>query len=238
MSERSLPVREKQAIKPVDQIAADYLRPPSQLHREPILSIEGLGRRFGNHTVIESLSLTVDAGDRVALRGANGSGKTTILRCIAGTVAPTRGRITVGGCPAGSVRARRLIGVSLAQERSFYLRLTGHANLLSFARMRGESEAAAVEEVRALEQELAIESFASQRADVYSAGMLQQLAFARALLGSPALLLLDEPTRSLDEQAVERFWRVLDQRPNAAVVIATHNREDLVNCDHRLDLPI
>jgi len=202
-----------------------------------LLSIEGLGRRFGDHHVIESLSLTVDAGERVALRGPNGSGKTTVLRCVAGTVAPTRGRISVGGYPAGSVGARRLIGASLSQERSFYLRLSGHANLLCFARLRTKSEAEAVEHVRRVEQELEIEGFAAQRADTYSAGMLQQLAFARALLGEPALLLLDEPTRSLDEAAVERFWSALDRRPQAAALLATHNRDDLVHCGDRLDLP-
>ena len=202
-----------------------------------LLSIEGLGRSFGDHKVIEQLSLTVDAGERVALRGPNGSGKTTVLRCVAGTVAPTRGRISVGGYPVGSVSARRLIGASLSQERSFYLRLTGHANLLCFARLRLKTEAAAVEQVRRIEQELEIESFAEQKADSYSAGMLQQLAFARALLGDPALLLLDEPTRSLDDNAVERFWSAVDRRPRAAVLVATHNRDDLVHCGDRLDLP-
>jgi ABC-type multidrug transport system ATPase subunit len=218
-----------------DQNAADALRPPS--HGGRVLSIEGLGRRFGGREVIESLSLTVEAGERVALRGPNGSGKTTVLRCVAGTVAPTRGSISVAGYSAGSVGARRLIGASLSQERSFYLRLSGHANLLCFARLRFESEAEAVEHVGALEQELAIEGFASRWAGTYSAGMLQQLAFARALLGEPALLLLDEPTRSLDEGAVERFWQALDRRPNAAVLVATHSRDDLGYCGDRIELP-
>jgi ABC-type multidrug transport system ATPase subunit len=202
-----------------------------------VLSIEGLGRSFGNHEVIKSLTLSMEAGERVALRGPNGSGKTTVLRCIAGTVAPTRGNISVAGYPAGSVDARGIIGAALSQERSFYLRLSGHANLLCFARLRLADEAEAVEQVGALEQELAIEDFASRRADTYSAGMLQQLAFARALLGDPALLLLDEPTRSLDDKAVERFWRALDRRPNAAIVVATHNRDDLGHCGDRIELP-
>jgi ABC-type multidrug transport system ATPase subunit len=67
--------------------------------------------------------------------------------------------------------------------------------------------------------------------------MLQQLAFARALLGNPALLLLDEPTRSLDPGAIERLWRALERRPHAAVMLATHNRDDLEHCDERVELP-
>jgi ABC-2 type transport system ATP-binding protein len=225
------------SVESRDRTSAHPLRAPRPAHGKHPLSIEGLGRRFGDRDVIESLSLTVDAGERVALRGPNGSGKTTVLRCVAGTVAPTRGHISVGGYRAGSVGARRLIGASLSQERSFYLRLTGHANLLCFARLRSESEARAAEDVRALEQELSIDGFAAQRADRYSAGMLQQLAFARALLGEPALLLLDEPTRSLDEKAVERFWSALDRRPQAAVLLATHSRDDLIHCSDRIDLP-
>jgi ABC-2 type transport system ATP-binding protein len=232
-------VHNPEAIPPSgaqEQIAAGEDRP---LTSDPgrVLSIEGLGRRFGSHDVIKSLTLNVEAGERVALRGPNGSGKTTVLRCVAGTLAPTRGNISVAGYPAGSVDARGLIGASLSQERSFYLRLSGHANLLCFARLRLANEAEAVEQVAALEQELAIEDFASRRADTYSAGMLQQLAFARALLGDPALLLLDEPTRSLDDKAVERFWRALDRRPNAAIVVATHNRDDLGHCGDRIELP-
>jgi ABC-type multidrug transport system ATPase subunit len=225
------------SVESPDQSSGRALRTPRPSEVKHLLSIEGLGRSFGDHKVIEQLSLTVDAGARVALRGPNGSGKTTVLRCVAGTVAPTRGRISVGGYPAGSVDARRMIGASLSQERSFYLRLSGHANLLCFARLRLNTEAAAVAQVRGIEQELQIESFAEQRADKYSAGMLQQLAFARALLGDPALLLLDEPTRSLDDNAVERFWSAVDRRPHAAVLVATHNRDDLVHCGDRLELP-
>ena len=67
--------------------------------------------------------------------------------------------------------------------------------------------------------------------------MLHQLAFARALLGEPMLLLLDEPTRSLDERAVHRLWQALDRRPHLAVLLTTHNRDDLAHCDAHIDLP-
>ena len=110
--------------------------PVAQAHAVPALSIEDLGRRFGSREVIEALSLELEVGQRVALRGPNGSGKTTVLRCVAGTVTPTRGSVSVSGFPTGSVEARRLVGASLSQERSFYLRLTGHVNLLVFARMK------------------------------------------------------------------------------------------------------
>jgi len=205
--------------------------------RPVVLEIECLNRRFGAKEVVESLSVTVDRGERVALCGSNGSGKTTVLRCIAGTLSPTAGAIYVEGIPAGSRGARRLVGLSLAQERSFYLRLSGRANLLFFARLRHGREQDAIRDVRALEEELEIVDIAAERTDRCSAGMLQQLAFARALLADPTLVLLDEPTRSLDSSAVERLWNALDRRPGTAVVIATHNPGDLAHCGARVDLP-
>src|ERR671935_2617267 len=124
---------------------------PVQAATQRVLVVEGLSRRFGTHEVVHSLDLTLAPGERVALRGPNGSGKTTVLRCIAGTVTPSGGRISIGGHPAGTIEASRLVGVSLSQERSFYLRLTGHENLLFFARLRYASNREAVRRVEALE---------------------------------------------------------------------------------------
>jgi len=202
-----------------------------------ILRIEALNRRFGEHEVIHSLDLGVASGERVAMQGPNGSGKTTVLRCIAGTLTPNSGRIDVGGHPAGAIEARRLIGASLSQERSFYLRLSGRANLLFFARLRFDSEGVAARRVGELEEELQIREITRERVDRCSSGMIQQLALARALLGEPQLLLLDEPTKSLDVDARARLWGALDRRRDAAVLFASHLDEDLVHCDRKLSLP-
>ncbi|HEY3106527.1 MAG TPA: ABC transporter ATP-binding protein [Gaiellaceae bacterium] len=202
-----------------------------------ILSIEGLNRRFGEREVVHSFDLQIAQGQRVALGGPNGSGKTTVLRCVAGTLKPTAGNVEVAGHRAGELEARRLTGASLSQERSFYLRLTGRANLLFFARLRYASEREAARRVDALEEELEIRDIARQRVDRCSSGMVQQLALARALLGEPALLLLDEPTKSLDVDARGRLWAALDRRPDTAVLFASHLDEDLQHCDERRFLP-
>jgi len=203
-----------------------------------ILSVQRMSRRFGAHEVLRAVDFTLEPGGRVGLHGPNGSGKTTLLRCVAGTLEPSDGRILVGAHEAGSVEARRLLGASLSQERSFYQRLSGHANLLFFARLRYAGKKSAAAAVESIIEELEIREIAVERVDRCSAGMVQQLAFARALIGEPALLLLDEPTRSLDEDAVGRLWGALDRRRGTALVVATHNDSDLSRCDERLNLPL
>jgi ABC-type multidrug transport system ATPase subunit len=201
-----------------------------------MIRARGLSRIFDGRDVIGSLDLDVAGGERVALRGPNGSGKTTVLRCIAGTVDPSRGEVTVGGHPAGTLAARSLLGVSLAQERSFDLRLSGRANLLFFARLRLGAERAAKRAVDALADELELAEIARQRVASCSSGMVQQLALARALIGEPPAVLLDEPTRSLDESARDRLWRALDRRPHLGVLLATHSDEDAGRCDGVVNL--
>jgi ABC-type multidrug transport system ATPase subunit len=203
-----------------------------------VLSIESLNRRFGQHEVVRSLDLAVEPGQRVALWGPNGSGKSTVLRCVAGTLLPSAGSVRINGHEAGELAARRLVGASLAQERSFYLRLSGRANLLFFARMRYDNRREGARSVDALIEELEIADIAAQRVDRCSTGMVQQLALARAFLGDPLVLLLDEPTRSLDADARRRLWGALQRRRQSAALIATHLDEDVELCDERVSFPV
>jgi ABC-type multidrug transport system ATPase subunit len=201
------------------------------------LLVHDLARRFGHHRVIERLNLALEPGERAVLWGPNGSGKTTVLRCVAGTLLPSRGRVTVSGHTAGTIEARSLVGVSLSQERAFYLRLSGRANLVLFARLRRYRAREAARQVSAIVEELELGEIATERMDRCSTGMVQQISFARALLGDPALLLLDEPTRSLDSGAVSRLWAAIARRPKAAVLIATHNNDDAARCEKRVEFP-
>ena len=218
------------------QRSPSTLTPAPARHERSILTVEGLTRSFGDRHILRSFDLTIEAGERVAVRGPNGSGKTTLLRCVAGTLTPTHGRVAIAEYETGTLEARRLTGISFSQERSFYLRLSGRENLFFFARMRGVGGAEARRRVESLQEELELGPILAQRVDRSSTGMIQQLAFARALIDDPALLVLDEPTRSLDEEAVGRLWRALERRAHTALLIATHNHEDIERCDRRIDL--
>jgi ABC-type multidrug transport system ATPase subunit len=182
------------------------------------------------------LDLTLDRGDRVALVGPNGAGKSTLLRCLAGTLRPTAGEAAIGGHEAGSRAARALVGVSLASERSFALRLSGAENLVVVARMRGATRPEATAMVAALVEELELEQIVDRRVEQCSAGMVQQLSLARALCGAPPVLLLDEPTRSLDDAAHARLWTALERREQTAVLVASHDHADARRCHKRVDL--
>ena len=161
-----------------------------------------------------------------------------MLRCIAGTLEIDAGEISILGYPAGSFEARQQIGVSFSQERSLHLRLTGVQNLFFFARMRGFTAQEGRAEVARVIGELELEEFAGIPVGLCSTGMIQQLSLARSLLGNPPLILLDEPTRSLDENARERLWRILRRNEEAALMIATHLKSDLQECSRRLDFPL
>jgi ABC-type multidrug transport system ATPase subunit len=201
-----------------------------------VLEVDGLSKTFGEKTVLKGITTRLRAGDRLGLSGPNGSGKTTFLRCVAGTVTPSSGTVTILGHPGGTTSAQRAIGGALALERAFYQRLSGWKNLMFYAALRTRSDRAAREDVESLVDELELAPFIRERVDRYSSGMCQQLGLARALLGSPALLILDEPTRSLDTEAVGRFWKAIDARPSVTVLIASHRNSDLDRCSQRIDL--
>jgi ABC-type multidrug transport system ATPase subunit len=198
--------------------------------------VRDLTRRFGSRTVLRGLSLSLPAGERLSVVWRNGAGKTTLLRCVAGSLMPSSGSVHVGGRPQSRPETRTQIGAMLPGDRSFALRLSGRENLRFSARLRLRGDRRAERAVEELAGELALHEVLERRVSACSTGMAQQLAFARALLGAPTVLVLDEPTRSLDDTATGWLWGALDRRPQLAVLIATHRAEDIARCSARLEL--
>jgi ABC-2 type transport system ATP-binding protein len=160
---------------------------------------------------LAGISFSVETGNALALVGENGAGKSTLLRVLATLLLPTRGRAEICGADVArdSAAARRHIGYDTGVEEGFYGRLTGRENLRLFAALNNLSGVQVAQRICELSDLLGLHESLERQARTYSSGMLQRLSLARALVHSPSVLLLDEPTRSLDPLAATDFRRFL-----------------------------
>jgi heme exporter protein A len=197
----------------------------------PRLEVKNLKKSFGLKPVLRGIDLVLDRRECMALMGANGAGKTTILRTLAGLTAPDAGTVRIQGLDIvqHAQQIRRLIGF-VGHQPYLYDELTAIENLLFFGRMY------TVKQVQQRANELlckvGLEKRAHERLGSLSRGQVQRLALARALLHSPPLLLLDEPATGLDEQGNELLETLLREHieQDGTVLFSTHQR------DHALKL--
>jgi ABC-2 type transport system ATP-binding protein len=187
---------------------------------------------------IVDVSLDVRAGEFVGLLGPNGAGKTTLLKILATLIVPDRGTATIAGHDVVEQPAnvRRVIAPLLANERSLYWRLSAHENLELFAALLRLPQREASSRVSDALDVVGLADTGRKMVGQFSAGMMQRLLVARALLGHPRVLLLDEPTRSLDPTAAHSFRSFLREelgvRRGCAVLVATHRTEEAFElCD-------
>jgi ABC-2 type transport system ATP-binding protein len=177
----------------------------------PVLCARSVARRFGAQLALEPTDVEIRPDETVALIGPNGAGKSTLLALLAGSLEPT----------AGSVERADGVRVGWVPQRpSLYERLTARENLELFARLENEAEPAAA--ARSLLD--AFDVPADRPAAQLSVGNRQRLNVAIALLGSPRVLLLDEPTASLDPGQRRRLWEMV---AGGTVVFSTQNLEEI-----------
>ena len=187
-------------------------------------------------TALDGLDLEVGRGRVFCLLGPNGAGKTTLIKTLATLVLPDNGRASVAGHDVAREPgpAKNAVGYAVSDERSFYWRLTGRQNLEFFGTLYGLVGPARGRRVDELLRLAGLEGSADLRFNGYSTGMRQMLAFARALLADAAILLVDEPTRSLDPQAADRirsFLRgELAGRQGKTILWATHDLGEAADC--------
>ena len=160
-----------------------------------MIRYQNFSKRFGNIAAVRGLDLQVQSGETLALIGPNGSGKTTTLKAAVGLVLPTDGSVSVAGLDVRSqgCDARRRIGY-LPQRVSFPTGCTAHEIIRLYAALRG----AGANKMASLLERVGLDADAERMIDGYSGGMRQRLGIAVALLGDPDILILDEPTSSLD----------------------------------------
>lgn len=188
---------------------------------------------------LDSISISVEKGVMLGLLGPNGAGKTTLIKILATLVSPTSGAITVNGhdITKDSLAVRRNIGFVTADERSFYWRLTGRQNLAFFACLNNMPPSEMKERIAEILDHTELADVGDTMFKNYSTGMKQRLAIARGLLCNPDILLLDEPTRSLDPYSAQKLrtfiMENIIQRLGRTAIMATHNLHEAHDmCSH------
>ncbi len=186
---------------------------------EYVLEVRGLVHRYGDHTALAGVDLTVKSGECVALLGPNGAGKTTLVRNVIGLIEGKADLIEVAGGNPRSAETRRRLGV-VQQAVGFPRSLTVGEIVGGAAARRGCPPEAASQAIA----EMGLAGLEKRRAAKLSGGQQQRLQLAMGLVADPILLVLDEPTEGLDVEARRRFWNTIRRRLDngAGVLITTH----------------
>lgn len=209
------------------------------------LRVTGLCKNFGEVEVLHELSLTIGAGNRVALMGRSGSGKSTLLNCICGIEKFHSGSIEICGELVNNMKFKRI--EQFRRERlgyvfqSFHLlpTLTALENVEFPAQLIHSSRDDIRNRARELLRLVGMEHRETHRPNALSGGELQRIALARAVINHPRLILADEPTGSLDstsgDQVLDLLERISDEK-QIAVLLVTHDRNTARICEHVLKM--
>ncbi len=216
----------------IEDLSKTYPPPPAGFRRV---------MRMKTRPAVEALrgvSISVGEGEVFGLIGRNGAGKTTLTKIIATLVQPTSGSVGVRGFDSvrDEERVRAQVGLATAEERSFYWRLTVEQNLTFFARLYGMGGAHTRRRIGELLEQMELGELRRRRFGELSTGNKQRMAVARALLNTPPVLLLDEPTRSLDPLAAARMRQTIGSlargTPPATILLTSHNLAEVEElCD-------
>jgi ABC-2 type transport system ATP-binding protein len=169
----------------------------------PALVTEGLTRRFGSRIAVDNLSVRVNEGDTYGFLGPNGAGKTTAIRCILGLIKRDAGKVAIFG--EDGIAARRHVG-AIVETPAFHTWMSGRANLERAVAFAGQGDRTDID--RSLEL-VGLMGRDKEPVGTYSLGMRQRLGIARALVGRPRLLILDEPTNGLDPRGMREIRDLL-----------------------------
>jgi len=201
----------------------------------PAIRIQGLRVLRGGRPVLPGLTLDVPRGQVVGLLGPSGCGKTTLMRAVVGVQQVAGGRIDVLGLPAGTKALRHRVGY-VTQAPSVYTDLTVRENLAYFAQVIGVRRPHLDAEVSRVLDAVALADAAAQRVASLSGGQLSRVSLAAALVGTPELLVLDEPTVGLDPVLRRDLWAIFRRLADAGVtlLVSSHVMDEAVRCDRLL----
>lgn len=192
------------------------------------LSIKKLRKVYNNNgkefIALDDVSFNIKQGEIVALLGPNGAGKTTIVSIIGGYLLPTSGSVIVDGQDIIKTRSRDNIGVSFGGDLGFYGRATAKQNLSFFADLANIPYRKQKKEIERVLDLVNLTSDMNKKVQFFSKGMKQRMHIARALLGNPKLLLLDEPTDGLDVEIATNIRKVIKDlsQNNISILLTSH----------------
>ena len=202
----------------------------------PVIVVQDLTKRFGAVTAVDGISFTVGQGETVGLLGGNGAGKTTTISMLLGLLLPTAGSISILGEDMIAHRHRVLPRMNFSSPYvDLPHRLTVRENLTVYAHLYGLRRVR--ERVDRLLEDLDIAAFAKRPSGRLSAGQKTRVALAKALLNQPEVLLLDEPTASLDPDTADRIRGYLEDyraETGAAILLASHNMAEVERLCNRV----
>ena len=192
------------------------------------VELKNVSKRLNDVTVLEDISLTLEAGTIYGLKGKNGCGKTMLMRMMAGVIYPTSGTVSIDGeILHKDIATPRSIGVLIANP-AFLPGYTGQRNLELLAGLTGKADRTQIAKTM---NRVGLDPSDKRTYRKYSLGMKQRLGIACALMECPDLILLDEPINAIDEKGVPKIWEALqeEKQRGALIVLACHDTEELTS---------
>lgn len=196
-----------------------------------VIEVVDVTRLFGRKKVLKDISLAVSSGEIFGFLGPSGAGKTTLVKMIAGIDTPTRGEVLLFGTRMPSLKLMRQIGY-MAQSDALYTELTAYENLDFFASLYGLKGARKKKRILDVMEIVNLQDHLKKLVSQYSGGMKRRLSLAIALIHSPEILLLDEPTVGIDPILRESIWRELRNLSldGTAIFLTTHVMDEAEKC--------
>jgi len=203
--------------------------------RQPVISVAGLTKRYGEIEAVRGIGFEVAAGETFGFLGPNGAGKTTTIKILCTLANATSGTATVAGHDAATQRdaVRRDIGL-VFQDTTLDTYLTAAQNLRFHAELYGVPKAAVAPRMRQVMDMVGLWDRRDSLVSTYSGGMRRRLEIARGLLHAPRVLFLDEPTVGLDPQTRSSIWQYINDlkgREDITIFLTTHYMDEAENCD-------
>ena len=195
----------------------------------PLVEMTGISQRFGAHTVLDDVSLTIETGGFTVLLGPSGSGKSTLLNILGGFLAPTTGRVLIDGADVTSVPPAKRPTATVFQDYALFPHMTVGANVGFGLRMRGVPAAERKSKAQDALAMVGLPDAFERRPHQLSGGQRQRVALARSLVVEPKLLLLDEPLGALDlklRRQMQDELKALQRRVGTSFVHVTHDQEE------------